>query len=96
MFTSKEILRLLRQKFKFADVKDRDGHIHLKLEIPGLAPIVTKVSHPKSTRATVGKVLESKMARQLGVDTPYFREMLSCTHSCDDYYDRLKAKQPPA
>lgn len=94
MFTSGEIAQILRRKFKFEDAKEKKKEIYLRLELPGVAPIVTHVSHNKSTRTTVGKVLEGKMARQLRVDTPYFKGMLQCTISCEDYYQRLKNPTP--
>lgn len=94
MYTSGDIAQILRRKFKFEDVKGKNSEVYLKLALPGVAPVVTHVSHPKSARTTVGKVLEGKMARQLRVDTPYFKGMLQCTNSCEDYYKRLGA--PPA
>lgn len=93
MYTSKEILWTLRTKFKFDDIKGKQADIYVKLELPGVKPVVTKVSNPKSTRSTVGKKLEGMMARQLRVETQYFREMIGCTRSCEDYYERLKSEQ---
>ncbi|MEZ4540237.1 MAG: hypothetical protein R3C43_09710 [Chloroflexota bacterium] len=95
MFTSSEIAQRLRQKFKFEDVNEKKKEIYLKLELPDIVPVVTHVSHSKSTRRTVGKVLEGKMARQLRVDTPYFRGMLQCTRSREDYYELLKNNPRP-
>lgn len=92
MFTSSDIARTLRRKFKFEDVKDKKKEIYLRLELPGIEPVVTYVSHPKSSRTTVGKKLEGKMARQLRVEVPYFKGMMQCTNSCDDYYHRLEAE----
>ncbi len=96
MFTSKQILRTLRSKFKFTDVKGKHADIYVKLDLPGVEPVVTKVSHPKSTRKTVGKTLEGLMAKQLRVETPYFRDMIGCTRSQEEYYARLKSEQPPS
>ncbi|HRO24584.1 MAG TPA: hypothetical protein PLR07_09860 [Promineifilum sp.] len=90
MFTSSEIARVLRRKFEFEDVKGKKKEIYLSLKLPGVEPVITHVSHPKSNRTTVGKVLESMMARQLRVETPYFKGMIQCTNSRDDYYRRLE------
>jgi len=35
------------------------------------------------------------MAKQLRVETQYFRNMIGCTRSQEEYYERLRSEQFP-
>lgn len=85
--------RLLVQKFGFspADNKSVD-HRHYVLHIPGLPLITTKVSHGMRDLSTN---LEGKIARQLHVHAPFFRLMMACTRSREEYYEQVQADPYP-
>ena len=79
---------ILQRKFGFKVAKDHSpDHRWYELRLPDLPPIRTKVSH---SRGDIGSVIEGKIARQLRVRAPYFRGMVSCTNSKDDYYKQVQ------
>jgi hypothetical protein len=82
-----EIEGLLQSKFGFRVAKKGAKHRWIELQLPGVQRVRTCISHG---RQTVGKDLEHKMAQQLRVTTPYFREMIGCTKNRADYYHLLQ------
>ncbi len=84
----------LLSKFEFHEAHGRShDHKWYELILPGLPVISTKISHGKNE---VDKNIESKIARQLRVRTQYFRGMIECTNSREDYYKQVKdAPYPP-
>lgn len=79
---------VLGNKFEF---KPSDGHSDnhkwYELQLDGLPVIATRVSHNKKE---IRNKLEGMIARQLRVRTPFFREMVRCTKSRDDYYEKVR------
>ena len=89
---SSEIETLLQYKFGFVKAKEHSSdHRWYELRLPGLPTILTKVSHGKKE---ISRKLEGKIARQLRVQGPYFKGMLSCKHSREDYYQKLQENPP--
>jgi hypothetical protein len=87
-YKPREIENRLQNKFGFTPAREHSSDHHwYELRLPGLPPILTKVSHQK---ADVGKAVESQMARQLRVRTPYFRGMMDCTRTREDYYQQVQ------
>ena len=86
-FKVKEIERLLDTKFGFA-LKRKGKHIFYELCVEGLRTIRTHVSH--GNKRDVGRPLEAMMARELGVRNQFFREMISCTKTREDYLRCLR------
>jgi hypothetical protein len=90
----RDIESLLQRKFGFTPAQNRSvDHRSYQLTLPGLPPIVTKVSHNKRD---IGPALQTKMARQLRVHGPFFREMLSCRKNSDEYRNQVQADPHPA
>lgn len=86
-FKRRHIERLLQQKFGFEPAANRsEDHRWYRLSLDGLPLIFTKVSHSKKD---IGHRLESKIARQLHVRTPFFREMFECTRDLDQYREQI-------
>ncbi len=81
-----EIKRLLQSKYGFRSATKE--HVWIELKLPDMRPVRTCISH---SRQTLGQDLEHKMARQLLVTISYFREMIGCTKSCEDYYSHLRS-----
>jgi len=83
-FKPNQIEKALLNKFEFApSLHKATDHRWYELRRPGRKTILTKLSH---SGKDVGKELEPKIARQLEVTTPFFREMIRCTKSKEDYY----------
>lgn len=79
---------VLQRKFGFAPAREHSSdHRWYELRLPGLPPILTKVSHG---RKEITAKLEGKIARQLRVRGPYLQEMLDCSHSREEYYQKLR------
>jgi hypothetical protein len=89
-----EIESLLLGKFGFSQSTEHSSdHRWYELSIPGLPIIATYVSHSKKD---ICRNLESKIARQLRVRTPFFRGMMDCTQDREDYYRQVReAPYPP-
>jgi hypothetical protein len=89
----REIEHLLQTKFGFSPAREHSSdHRWYELRLPGLPPILTKVSH---TKEEVGRKLESMIARQLRVRRPYFVGMMDCTYNREDYYRQLRENPFP-
>jgi hypothetical protein len=92
-FEPREIERLLQNKFGFSEATSRSSdHRWYELRLSGLPVILTKVSHSKGT---LSPNLEGKIARQLRVRGPYFREMMNCTRSREEYYQQVQTDPYP-
>ena len=79
---------ILLHKFEFSPAMGRSvDHRWFVLEIDGIPSISTKISH---SRAQINQNLESKISRQLRVRTPFFKEMIDCTKSKEDYYRQVQ------
>lgn len=81
-----EVKNLLQSKYGFLPAKKK-GHLWIELKLPGTRRVRTRISH---SRQTLGQDLEHWMAQQLFVTISYFREMIGCTKSCEDYYTHLR------
>jgi hypothetical protein len=77
---------LIQKKFGFAEDKKGADHRWYVLKLDGLPPIATKSSHGKTV---ISGSLESAIAKQLRVRTPFFRKMIGCTKSREDYYKQV-------
>lgn len=85
-YSHQDIQSKLMHKFGFS-LNEKRGHLWFTLELPDLPVISTMLSHG---RKEIGRSLESQIARQLGVRTPFFREMMNCTKSREEYYRQLQ------
>lgn len=84
---NREIERVLLSKFDFEVVRQKRRHRHLQLKIDGCAAVTTMLSH---SNQTLSRGLESTVAKQLKVQTQFFREMIGCTKSREEYYRHLR------
>ena len=92
-YKPKEVERKLRDKFAFSVAKEHGfDHRWFELKLSGLPAILTKVSH---NRKEIGANLEGKIARQLRVRTRYFRGMIDCTNTREDYYRQVREDPYP-
>lgn len=88
-YKPREVEEKLQNKFGFARDKDRGSdHRYYILEIEGLPLIRTHFSHAR--KKDIGAVLESKIVKQLHVRKKYFKGMIDCTNSREDYYHQLQ------
>jgi len=78
---------LLQTKFGFSRADRATDHRWYTLKLPGLPPITTKASHSKMV---ISDSLESQIAKQLRVRVPFFRGMMDCTKSRDEYYEQVR------
>jgi hypothetical protein len=85
--SNRDFEALIQTKFGFVDAQKASDHRWYVLKLEGLPPILTKASHGK-TQITGG--LESAIAKQMRVRTAFFREMMSCTKSREDYYQQIR------
>ncbi len=85
-YENRFVERRLLGKFHFREVKGKDDHRWVEVTIPDGPSIRTRISHG---RDTVQGDLESRMAKQLKVTTHYFRGMMDCINSCEDYYQMV-------
>ena len=84
----RELESLLINKFGFSPARGRsEDHRWYELQLPGLPAIATYVSHSKEE---IRDKLESKIIRQLRVRKTYFRGMLSCDNSSQDYRRQVR------
>jgi hypothetical protein len=90
---SNDVERILKHKFGFTPASGRSAsHRWLQLNLPGMKPVRTMLSHGNKE---IGHKLEASMAQQLRVRADYFRGMLACTKSQDDYYQHLMTQPEP-
>lgn len=84
-----DIERVLQAKFGFSRkaVGRGEDHRWYELQLEGLQPIRTKVSH---TRQDIVSKVEGKIARQLRVRKGYFDGMMDCTNSSADYQRQVR------
>gem|GEM_PF-753999 len=86
-----EIEAKLQDKFGFTKAGTHSSdHRWYELKLPGLPTVLTKVSH---SREPISAKIESKMARQLRVRHPFFKGMMDCNQSNDDY--RRQVREDP-
>jgi hypothetical protein len=85
-----DIEERLQNKFNFQKNQEHKKHRWWELKLPGLAPVATFFSHSNDE---IGYQIETKIARQLKVNSSYLRGMVNCNHSCEDYYKRLKGER---
>ena len=92
-YKPREIESTLQRKFGFSPAEEHaSDHKWYELCLPDLPPILTKVSH---NRKEVGRELAGKIAKQLRVRAGFFREMMDCTRSRDDYYSQVSEDPYP-
>jgi hypothetical protein len=85
----REIETKLLNKYGFVAAKQHaSDHKWLQLDLPRLSRILTKLSHG---RGEVHAHLEGKMARQMGVPAPFFKTMLDCKKTKQEYYATVQA-----
>lgn len=89
-YRPRDIERLLLSKFVF-HWSDND-HRWFELQLAGLPTIRTKVSH---NNKDIGPGLLGLMAKQCRVHAPFFREMLGCTRSREEYYQQIRTDPYP-
>lgn len=88
----KDLVKMLENKLGFRKATTRsDDHTYLQLTIAGHV-IVTKVSHSNSE---IRSSLEGKIARQLRVRGPFFRQVFACTKSSAEYQDQVRSDPFP-
>ena len=84
----KHLESLLTDKFHFSRSPHHStDHRWYELHLEGVPVILTKVSH---TKKEISAALEGKIARQLRVRKTFFRGMVICSNSCEDYYHQVK------
>ena len=84
----------LVQKFGFSRAKSHsDDHRWYQLDIAGCPTIATMISHGKGEE--LRDKLEGKIARQLWVRVSFFREMINCTKSAEDYIRQVQTDPFP-
>ena len=93
-FRPDEIEDRLRHKFGFSDAPGHElNHTWLVLAIPGTPRLVkTKIEHH---RGVIGNPIEGRIAKQLRVRAPFFREMIACTKSREDYQRQVQSNPFP-
>lgn len=87
----RDIRRCLLHKLGFTEDKGRDHHWYT-LILPSHRVVRTKVGRHSRD---YGSVLEGKMARQLRVNVTFFRELVSCTKSREDYIAQVETHPVP-
>jgi len=84
----REIESTLQHKFKFSRASGHSSdHRWYELQLPGLEPILTKISHSKDD---IGPKIEGMIARQCRVHRQFFEGMMNCTKSQEDYYQQVR------
>ena len=87
-FKSEVVETKLKNKFGFSPAVGREsGHRWYELKIEGLPVISTKFSHGGKE---INDFLESIISKQLRVRKPFFREMIGCTKSSEEYQEQVK------
>jgi hypothetical protein len=89
----REVRDSLIDKFGFSVPTGRSSdHKWVELVIPGLPVIATRVSHG---RGEIGRKLEGKIARQVRVRNQFFRGMIDCTNSSEEYQRQVREDPYP-
>jgi hypothetical protein len=89
----KDLENLLKNKFGFQAAKNRsDDHRYFVLQLPGLPPIHTKISHSKKD---IRARLAAKIARQMRVRGPFFDLMMKCKRDRQAYYQQIQTDPFP-
>lgn len=89
----KELESLLQNKFGFSLAQGHSSdHRWYELKLHGLPPILTKISH---SREQINPGLVNKIARQLRVKKLYYEGMMSCIHTCEEYYQQVRENPIP-
>ena len=85
----RKLERLLVSKFGFVSSEEHsDDHKWYKLQLDDAPVVATKVSHSgKEIRST----LQAKIAKQLRVSNPFFKDMIACNNSQEAYYRELRS-----
>lgn len=84
-FSADDIERKLITKFSFIKSdRHEKGHIWYELKLAGLPVIETRISRGKHEQ--ISDDLLSRIAKQLHVRNPFFRGMIQCTISKEEYY----------
>lgn len=84
----RDLERLLQGKYDFVPAEEHSSdHRWYELRLPGLPPILTKISH---SRREISDSLLSKISRQLRVRNQFFREMVDCTKTREDYFRQVR------
>src|SRR6266508_2918691 len=89
---NREVENTLLNKFAFESTKRHSDHRWLRLALPDLPAILTKFSN---TREDIGDTLWKMIARQLRVPSNYLNGMVDCTHSREDYYQKVRTDPNP-
>lgn len=85
---NRDVERCLINKFGFTRSQTRaDDHRWVEITFPGLPVIATKFSH---SREDIGRVLWSKIAKQLRVRTAFLEGMIDCHNGPDDYEHQIR------
>lgn len=80
---AKDVEDKLLSKFHFSYSETRAvDHVWMEISIPGLPVISTKLSH---SITELSDDLVGKMAKQVRVRANFFRQMIGCTKSRDEY-----------
>ena len=84
----RDLESLLQSKFRFVRAEHHEsGHRWYELQIPDGPTVRTKVSHGTGE---LSKSLEGAIARQLRVRTTFFRGMMDCHNSYEDYCQKVR------
>jgi hypothetical protein len=88
-----DLEKMLLSKCGFeSDTTKSVDHKWFILQIDGLPPITTKISHGAKE---ISKDLESKIAKQLHVKRAFLIELIKCTKSKEAYFEQLKTDPYP-
>ena len=87
-----DLEHILLYKFDFSEAKQGRDHKWYELQLEGLPVIMTKISHSNNEIHTR---LEGKIARQMRVRAPFFKQMISCTRSREQYYAQVRVDPYP-
>jgi len=80
-----EVERMLLTKLKMTS--EESDHTWYRLDIDGMPPIRTKISH---NRKDIRDKLESRIYKQLRIRKPLFHELMDCTKYRDDYVKQVR------
>lgn len=90
---SRHVEKTIEHKFGFEKASERSSdHRWYKLRLKGLPVISTKFSH---ARGQLSKMLEGKIANQLRVTNKYFKGMIDCSNSLEDYCRTVRESPVP-
>lgn len=83
---------LLQTKFGFVRTQKEQGHRWYTLKLDGLPVIATRASHGKEE---IAGNLENIIAKQMRVRVPFWRGMMQCTNSRENYYKQVRTDPFP-